>query len=428
MAKLNRKGSVWAKMAGYAGGGEPDDQEEADEEMQPAEAYPVVTPGEGMRELASRMAQGVQRQPDEAATTQPVIPPGGQVPGSSKDNVLNVREKLQEFLAKQAGGSDKMQELADLYQKQLAERGRRPNLSGSNALVDHFYGTNLSKVYGKPPTADEQTQALMAAQEAVNKSRQPVTSDLLKEYGADNNAVIKEQAGYYRGLAGNERETARQIKEQNNLLNRMHDDMFFKRGTNPQVSQSINKLQRATSAIALMDQLPPDGPIPGELSNIASAVAGLATGGNVVTNEKMREILPKNVDLTIAGIKQWLTSEPQGADQQKFLQRFRREIDGEARAAHNTLSRYQDAQADSYMGRVPETMHQQLRKAGQNFLDHSYYNPDNPRAYLGPQSAGAAGGEAASSAPPVQGAKPIVNKKTGEKAWLMPDGSRKPRK
>jgi hypothetical protein len=373
---------------------------------------------------------------DDDSTTQPATP------ATPAANAVDIRAQLADYLKKQGANADAMSQLADVYGDQVG----KPDMRGTamkllEGMTDHLYGTNFAKTVGAPPSDAEQTEAKMAALGQVGKAQQPITTDLLREYGSDNGAAARAQANYYRGLTSQNAQASRELKQQQDSTNRMHDDMFFKRGTNPQVSQSLAKLQRATSAIALMDKIPEGGPIPGEMSNIASAVAGLATNGNMVTNEKLKEILPSNVDLTTAGITQWLTSEPQGADQQKFLQRFRREIDGETRAARNTLSNYQDAQADSYIGRIPDAVHQQMRQAGQRFLDNSYYNPDNPTGYLGGGSgANAAATKAAMTGQPPapvkpKGAptpgsqpKPVTNQKTGAKAWLMPDGSLLPRK
>jgi hypothetical protein len=364
---------------GYAGGGEQDDQDDTDSDADTSQPTYAPAPSEDEQEggaptltsdnpraaeiqrIRERVSKALQTPVagEETPARAPAEVASGGVPGA---HALDLQQQIAEYLNKQKAGGDAMEKLYEQYKTQLAQQNNRPNQSGFNALMEYYYpgyGAALQKGYQRPLTQAEQTEKLMGAQQAVNKGDQPIAQELLREYASDNNAATRNQAAYYRALAGGVGQEQKASAAQQKAIDRMHDDMFLKRGTNPQVSQSLGKLQRATSAIALMDQIPASGPIPGEMSNIASSLAGLVTGGNTITDEKLKEILPNNVELTAAGIKQWLTSEPQGADQQAFLQRFRREIDGETKAARNTIGSYQDAQADSYVGRVPPAIHDQ---------------------------------------------------------------------
>lgn len=407
-------------MKAYAGGGEPDEPEEDDNDQEEAAELPVVKPGAGMRELASRMAQGVPTQPDEASTTQPVIPPGGQVPATNKENAVDVRARLQEFLNKQSGGSDKMQELADLYKGQLEKQGQRPNMAGSNALVDHYYGTHLSQVYGKPPTPAEQTQALMAAQEAVNKSRQPVTSDLLKEYGSDNNAVGKEQANYYRGLNSMNHETMAKEK----ALDKMEDDMGKAMNPMSPVYGAGNnnlgtRLARARSAIGLIQQHPDMQLDPRELKDFALTTATMLSNQNRVPYELVSDITPKNIGTDWSKIVEYFGNHPEDTNTQEFVKRMMGVIQREQGIASHQIGAIQQQQGVRFnrLRTYRPQSHAEQMKAGQ-----MYVNMPELDTVPGADAAGASG------TAPMPGAKAVVNKKTGEKAWLMPDGSRKPRK
>lgn len=303
-----------------------------------------------------------------AAMTQPAgdtasdasTPPVPTQPLSNMQRVQNSREQIANLLAHQQGGVENLQRLVDRYQKEPEKLNLAPIL----ALTDFVGGTHNAENYKAPETRQEKQMNLIKLNQLVNKEREAPIKDAERQYASDNSAESK----YYKALSG-------QIGKEDKAVGQMRQDVLFKRGTNPQISQSINTLRRANQVVNLMDSLPEGGPIPSELANIATGLGALVSGSNVVTDSRLKEVLPKNLDLSWASVKQWLTSNPQGADQHEFLKRFRREIDAETKGARQTLHGYLDSVGDSYSGSVSPERHAQLLKAGHDFVDRGYYTP-----------------------------------------------------
>lgn len=363
---------------------------------------------------ASNQTGGVDRQPAGLRAAPP--PPQGISP-EKQQNVGNMRDVLQKYLNQQEQGVGNMQTLADKYKGQLAERNQQPNRSNLNMLADYYWGTGFSKNYRKPQAPDEETKDLMDAENMVQKQRQPLSQDALKQFAIENSSADKEQGNYFRQLATGVKEKNKNDADERKNIHDFRDSVFFKGRTAPEIRQSIGKLQRGNSAIALMDVLPPEGPTRGEMSNIATSLAGLVGQGNIVTNDKIKEIMPENVDLEVSDLKRWLTSEPKGADQKAFLDRFRREIEVEIKRSRKTLRDYQNGQAASYAGKINEKDLKQILDAAGGFIDHGYYNPEERDKAVNSQIS------SDPTKPPVPGAKMQENK-SGQKAWLMPDGTR----
>lgn len=335
-------GSIWADAQKYAGGGEQ--PLDFDARKQANGRAPAASPDDA-------------DEPDDAAATeQPVLPkvaaPPAQVfrgPSSSKGNVLDIRDQLEKYLKKQSDSTDSMQELADNYKDQLSKEGSKANLSPLNALSDAYYGTNFAKTFGKPPTEAEQTEANLKAQEGVAKAVQPVTGDLLKEYGIDNSAVGKEQAALYRGLNSDRKTTAQQEK----ALDTMEEHMA--KAMNPLSSvyggganNLGNRLARARSAMALIRQHPNLDLDPRERKEFALATATLLSNQNRVPYELVQDLVPKNFAGDYAKAVEYFANHPEDTGSQEFIKRMINTIQKEQETATEQVKAIQWQQSQGF--------------------------------------------------------------------------------
>jgi hypothetical protein len=218
---------------------------------------------------------------------------------------------------------------------------------------------------------------------ALQKLGEPMAQELIKQYAAEQsplNKILTMQANRQpTGLVDEAGNPITLMPKEAQAAKDFRQSVFGEGRSNPDVRSNFGKLQRATQAVNLIKAIPEGKPNPGEMSNIATAVAGLVQNGNLVTDAKMREILPRNVELSVAGIKQFLTSEPQGAEQTKFLNRFKNEIDSEVNGARNTLHKWIDTHGDSVAGTFNDKVRQNIQGAAHRFIDEGYYNPSTAK-------------------------------------------------
>lgn len=420
MRNNRAKKNPWASAAMYANGGEVDEEVPDEQASLVEQLMNLAQEGGVPAGVATGGGMGALQPIRDLATSDntegaPPVTDAPPVPATPKESQLDIRGQLQKYLESQHGQNDHMQQLADLYKDQMAKENNRPNMSNSNALADYYWGTNFSKANPPPMKESEQTGNVAKLQDMVNKGKQSTLQDLLKQYGVDTGAVGKEQANYYRTLSSNARDEGKLRNQENKDIADFRNGMFMRgRGASQETKAPLDVLNRASRAVSLMDSLQNGKANPSEMSNIASALAGMVSGSNVVTDTKLREILPSNVALTADGIRQWIMSEPRGADQTAFLERFRREVAAEAAQARKSIYGYQDSLADSFDGTMDPGTHQKIFKSGRGRLDKMYYNPDadpvldaiNLKMGIKP-----AAKKGADGAPPKRFFK---NKKTGE--------------
>lgn len=417
--------STWAKMVEPE---EEDQTQENDDSLPPPAEGEEMTPQEQLaawiKANGGGAAAGAKTGEEEAqepmtardiaeAVSTPETAPEEQpsVPATNKENALSLRDQLQKFLGKQTGGIDSMQQLADLYKGQMAKENNRPNNTGINALADYYWGTNFSKAFAPPMKGSEQTEAQMKAQDAVNKERQPVTSDLINEYKSDNNAVSKEQANYYRGLSAENK----QATQKDHFLDKQEENMA--KDMNPMSSAygsgSNNlgaRLARARSVTALIKQHPNYDLDPREQKDMALSLASLISNQNRVPYELVQSLVPKTFGGDTAKFMEYFKNNPQSTDSQEFVKRMMQTVQKEQATTTDQIRAIQKQRATGYhqLATNRPNSHKTIFDAGNNYLDMP--NLDTTTGGTPP-------------AAPI----PIKNPKTGEKAWKMPDGSIKPR-
>lgn len=361
-----------------------------------------------LRDLAATSAQSAAQE----------APAMAQAPVASEPN----EDQLQDYLKKQGGGIDSMQQLADLYKQQLADQGNRPDLTYHNKLMDYYWGTNFSKDYKKPPTPAEQTEALMRAQHTVNQERQPMTADLLKQYGIDTSAVGKEESNYYKTMAQIQRNIAGQKatgltdemgqpiildKAGQKLAKDMHDSIFLGRSANSQVQQSIAKLRNGVQFENMLAALPNGKVTPQDMAELVSAEGQTVTGQNILTDHRFSALYPSNMPLSMANVSQWLTGKPDGKDQKEWVNRMLNVVRSEKAGAGKTVNSWVDAQGKYY---TAAGLHPSFVRAGTKSAKEFYNTAYEPVAGVGGFT-----GSRQSTAPQVPaGMKLQQNKKTGE--------------
>jgi hypothetical protein len=342
------------------------------------------------RTLSSSPGTATMKAPRQVLSSQDNGASG--VPTTSQGNVLDMRQQLQNYLQQQGGGIDHMQQLANQYQQQLAQENNRPNRSALYALADHYYGTNFSKALPPPTPASGQTAEVMKANDQVQKERQPMTSDLLKEYSSDNNSVSKAQVAYLQTQAKIARDQARGIASsvdtgmtddtgnkiilnahQAPIADKMHQAMFLGRGSNMQVQQSIAKLRSGAQFENLIAAIPKGQPTPQDMADLTSALGQTVNGTNILTDHRFAGLYPGGAPLSAAGVAQWLTGDPHGVNQTKWINRMLNEVQAEKAGANKTLGTWVDSQEDYYgsTGLPPAFVHHGAQ-AAKSFYNHGY--------------------------------------------------------
>lgn len=441
---------------GFAGGGMPQMDPDALERLReagavyPDDQVPPNNPSEPVDYMAevAKLAQpaaprkvadvgeldgATEETPEPAAPAYDASPE----PASSKESVNTVRDQLEKYLGKQGDNIDSMQALADLYKKQMAKENNRPDLRGMDALSDYYWGTNFAKTFAPPMKESEQTEANLKAQDLVNKERQPVTSDLIKQYGIDNNAVSKEQANYWKNRTANERTLANSVNtgvtdemgtpivlnpKQGQTAQKMHDAMFLGRGSNSQVQQSIGKLRSGVQFENLIAAIPKGEPSPQEMADLTSALGQTVNGTNVLTDHRFASLYPGSVPLSASAVVQWLTGDPKGVKQTEWINRMLNEVRAEKAGAQKTVNKWVDAQQEYFQSAgLPPAFVKKAAQSAKGFYNEGY----EPVAGVGGFT-GQPGGQKA-SAPnlppdlsPIQQGFRLKQKPDGTQYWLNP--------
>jgi hypothetical protein len=389
MKKLN---SPWGKVKKYADGGQvdvddPDDDD--DEEEKPfvvrkngnmEKLAKAVTPDDEngapeedgvvyddsappTRELASEIAQ--KPEPTRSLATDPA---------GAQDSSLNLRQRLEEFMNRRQQGADNMRKLADQYGAAMDKARTRPDHRNFNALQDYYYGTNFSKANEahNPINEEDAVKGKMAAQQSVDKSEDPIASELLKQYNSDNSLVGKEQANYYRGLSSMNHSGVTHDK----ALDKMEDDMG--KAMNPLSSvygggnnNLGTRLARARSINALIAQHPNYDLDPREQKDLALGMASLITNQNRVPYELAQSLTPKTFRGDVAKFAEYVTNNPQSVEAKDFVKRMAQTVAREQNVATQQIGAIQQQQGQRFNRLMLERpqRHAMLLKTGQNYTN-----------------------------------------------------------
>jgi hypothetical protein len=436
---------------GFAGGGMPAmDPETLERLRQVGAVYPEDAAPKEDVDYMSEVAKIAQPKPRKVAdvgeldgateeTPEPAAPTydASPAPTSSKDRVDTVREQLEKYLGKQTDSIDNMQALADLYKQQMGKENNRPDLRGMDALSDYYWGTNFTKVFDPPKKGSEQTEAAMKAQDLVNKERQPVTSDLLKQYGVDNNAVSKEQANYWKNRTANERSVANSVNtgitdemgapiilnpKQGQTAQKMHDAMFLGRGSNAQVQQSIGKLRSGVQFENLIAAIPKGEPTPQDMADLTSALGQTVNGTNILTDHRFASLYPGSLPLTAANVAQWVTGNPHGQDQKEWINRMLNEVRAEKAGAQKTVNRWVDSQAEYFKSAgLPPAFVNQASRAAKGFYNEAYEPVAGVGGFTGrPGGAQPPAPNLPADLSPMKDGYRLKQKPDGSQYWLNP--------
>ena len=107
-----------------------------------------------------------------------------------------------------------------------------------------------------------------------------------------------------------------------------------------QFGSNANTQGRGVRALTLINSIPDGNLIPQEMMELTASLAGILTGTNAPALRTMEELLPKTAGRNIAQVKQWLTGNPTGTDQQAFVRRWaktiQREMDATGELIHKS--------------------------------------------------------------------------------------------
>ena len=240
-----------------------------------------------------------------------------------------LQRQLKRYLGLQQENVNQQNKLADA----AAEQPQQTDISPLLALADSWGAGGVSKGYTKPPTKMERLAMIAGLKEKANAGQQNITKDVLTQMlGADktNAALLRFIAG---GADKDKKTDAAMSKEINKMMQDAGKDLDIYKARSGAVGQ-IGKTQVTAGRLATMVNAFKDNNLPPQqMAELAAGLAGLATGGNVVAQEQIRNILPATAASSAANLQQWFTNEPQGAGQQEFVKMMMHTINREAQTA-----------------------------------------------------------------------------------------------
>jgi hypothetical protein len=138
------------------------------------------------------------------------------------------------------------------------------------------------------------------------------------------------------------------VKLQKETADKMNPDA---KGFGNEVRLQIHQVQTGNRAEALMDLYrQKDGSYilpPQRQADVNLLITNLLTNGHMSV-QALKSITPSNIELTTKDITQWFTSNPQGADQTKWLNDYMRVLKTERNQAQQFVDGYFRSQANDY--------------------------------------------------------------------------------
>ena len=108
---------------------------------------------------------------------------------------------------------------------------------------------------------------------------------------------------------------------------------------------------RAQGATGLLNRFA-DNLTPQEMPDYGAAVYALISRSNRPNEQMIKDIIPASAQGSIAGVRNWISNDPQGTDQQRFLQRGGQTIQAEATIAGNQIKATQYQRLTQFKGRL----------------------------------------------------------------------------
>lgn len=359
--------------------------------------------------LQSLGLSGVPAQPQVDAS-QDAAPAPDRSPASAPVAAapVDLKSQLEDYLAKQTAGNDNLQKLADTQKEQMAAQGSKFNWSPILGLMDHFSGTNNLKSYVPPPTPLQQTQAQIKSQDDIQKNAQPITQDLLKQYGVDTNAATKAQAQYFKSLTDQQKRSTASDKtdtkyDTDSLKELNHDKEYLAASTKYFKGPGLlNTIDDAT----YVDNNNPGNPVARQ--SLATEL-GLYTSGGQRLHQTTVEAMGLNKGSLMQRLDQIQSDALHGTLSQSNADFAKAFIQKESKSANDEANAIKGLRATEF-----ESIHGRLPKWAGVATSQGMI-PQAPSTPTAPTSSGIP-----------EGSKKMLTK-SGEKIWLTPDNKRLPR-
>jgi len=198
-----------------------------------------------------------------------------------------------------------------------------------NAPKSFDYARAFAKNAGSPDAAENFIKIAQA--EGRDKLTKREIADLKDSI---NVSAQKGRGDFYEGSLGLKQQQMRDslIKEARGTL-----DPYFQTGAGKQLAMKFNRI---AGAEPLVDQMlsQSGGGDTRQMRELGTSVAAIITGGNVVAQNQVEEMIPKTYKGTFNQFIESLTNNPTGLDQQAFIKRFKDTIQRE-KAATQSQSR-----------------------------------------------------------------------------------------
>ena len=283
--------------------------------------------------------------------------------------VANIASTLDQILGGQDSGRLMQAMSGNLRKKQDfetagAQAAQEPGFDPGKA--QYMFSAGGAPGLSGVANADENRQlkqALLAQQNAARQKQVEtmgnlkLTSDMLKEQGLDSRFKPYQGSGtplsgtVMRNLRDGTQTTTAPVanpsaigKGEEKAIDKVREYGLkldaTRASARSQFGSNANTQGRGVRALTLINSIPDGNLIPQEMMELTASLAGILTGTNAPALRTMEELLPKTAGRNIAQVKQWLTGNPTGTDQQAFVRRWaktiQREMDATGELIHKS--------------------------------------------------------------------------------------------
>lgn len=317
--------------------------------------------------------------------------------GERNPSTLTSQNPLQALLDMDRGATDDT--------KKAIENYKNTPLSGQGnalaALVDAWTGSNIAGSGPKPESQAERNLQLAKLSGQVGKEQQAVTGEHLKALLGYNKAdtdwtkVLATLQG--REIANSGKQGKDLDKMEQSLattLNPMNKKIYSNLG---------DRLTRANSAYALLQQHPDYNLNTSEMKDLALTAATLLSNQNRVPYELVQGLTPRSFTGDINKAIEYLANGPKNTNQQEFVKRIYNTVDKEREITQNSIKQIQKQQLEGFHGFAvarPDRYQAHVQAAG-NYLTMPNLNdiPDPSGADAAPQTGQKTAAPTAANAP-----------------------------
>lgn len=284
------------------------------------------------------------------------------------------------------------------FEAQQEELKHDPNSAVSKGMRDMMkqYGFNIS---GDASAADlEKANPMLAKAYEAEQTRKNQQEMLKYKY---------KELATLAGLKGQEKEQAGLDKAETHLADVINPN----KARSGEMGKNQARLNAAGRVSALVDQYGNPSAIP--MRELATTVGNMLTMGSQTAVQQINELVPHTMSGNVAKIQEWLTNEPQGLDQQKFVKMYSDIANREAKVAGDQLKDAQFTEAKNAAGNLqkkrPDAFYSQIGTA-------THMDPEEVKSIM--EAKGYKGGYPGSKVAPTKALAPSVN----EERRQTPDG------